>query len=73
VTLPFIIRSMVNVMVNAMKYWPVAVAIFAIISGALTAQFQIQMNKLEIVDLSESIDENEEWLEELQWQIDDLR
>ena len=59
-------------MKEAMKYWPVALAAFAIISGALTAQFQIQMNKLEIEDLSESVDANEEWLNELQWRLDGL-
>ena len=59
-------------MTSIMKYWPVAAAIFAIISAGATAQFQIQLNKLEIIDLSENIDEAEEWLEELQWQIDEL-
>ena len=59
-------------MANIMKYWPVAVAAFAILSAGATAQFQIQLNKLEIIDLSENIDEAEEWLEELQWQIDNL-
>ena len=55
-----------------LPYWPVAVAAFAIISGALTAQFQIQLNKMELADLSESIDENEEWLSELQQRLDQL-
>ena len=59
-------------MANIMKYWPVAAAIFAIISAGVTAQIQIQLNKLEIIDLSENIDEAEEWLEELQWRIDEL-
>ena len=59
-------------MANVMKYWPVAVVAFAIISGALTAQFQIQLNKMELADLSESIDENEEWLSELQQRLDQL-
>lgn len=63
---------MVNAMANIMKYWPVALAAFAIVSAGATAQFQIQLNKLEIEDLSEGIDEAEEWLEELQWRIDDL-
>lgn len=57
---------------KALKYWPVAVAAFAILSAGVTAQIQIQLNKLEIEDLSEGIDEAEEWLEELQWRIDDL-
>lgn len=60
-------------MANIMKYWPVAVGMFAIISAGMTAQFQIALNKSEIADLSESIDENEEWLGELQWEINQLK
>jgi len=59
-------------MVNVMKYWPIAAASFAILSAGVTAQIQIKLNAIEIEDLSESIDENEEWLSELQWQIDSL-
>ena len=57
---------------KAIKYWPVVVAAFAIISAGLTAQFQIQLNKIEIEDLSKNIDDAEEWLEELQWQFNQL-
>lgn len=57
-------------MANIMKYWPVAAAIFAVISAGATAQFQIQLNKLEIEDLSENIDELEEAIEELEYWID---
>ena len=57
-------------MANIMKYWPVAAAIFAIISAGATAQFQIQLNKMEIVDLSENIDELEAAIEELEYWID---
>ena len=79
-----------------MKYFPVALAVFAVITAGVTAQLQIKghtdsikelkqfvkatnpklvqitLNKNEIDDLSESIDENEEWLEELQWQFNQL-
>ena len=57
-------------MSNLMKYWPLALTIFAITSAGATAQFQIQLNKLEIEDLSESIDELEELVEELQYWVD---
>ena len=57
-------------MANLMKYWPLALAIFAITSAGATAQFQIQLNKMEIEDLSESIDELEELVEELQYWVD---
>ena len=59
-------------MKKVLPYWPVAVAAFAIISAGLTAQFQIQLNKMEIEDLSESVDDNEAWLSDIQWQLDEL-
>lgn len=83
-------------MEKALKYWPIVVAAFAIISAGVTAQYQIKShsdsiqelkafvtainpkllqitsNKDELTDLSESIDENEEWLGELQYQINNL-
>ena len=83
-------------MANIMKYFPVALAVFAVISAGVTAQLQIkghtdsikelkafveatnpklvqvQLNTLEIVDLSEGIDEAEEWLGEIQWEINQL-
>ena len=57
-------------MANVMKYWPVALAVFTIMSAGFTAQFQIQQNKAEIEDLSESIDELEDDVEELLYWID---
>ena len=57
-------------MANLMKYWPLALAIFAITSAAMTAQFQLQLHTIELADLSESIDELEELVEELQYLID---
>ena len=33
---------------------------------------QITLNEKEIADLGESVDENEEWLGELQWQVNEL-
>ena len=88
-----------------LKFWPLAVAAFFVISGVGGTQYQIKshtdsikdleafvaatneklaqiaanpkflqitLNKLEIEDLSESVDENEEWLSELQWSINEL-
>ena len=79
-----------------MKYFPVALAVFAIITAGVTAQLQIKghtdsikelkefvtatnpklvqitLNEKEIADLNESVDENEEWLGELQWQVNEL-
>ena len=57
-------------MANVMKYWPIAAAIFAVTSAGLTAQFQIQLNKAEIIDLSENIDEMEQAIEELNYRND---
>jgi len=59
-------------MEKALKYWPVAVASFAILSAGVTAQIQIKLNAIEIADLSEGLDEAEEWLSELQYQLDNL-
>ena len=55
-----------------LKYWPVALAVVAVTSSFATAQFQIKLHSMEIEDLSESVDENEEWLSELQHQINQL-
>lgn len=79
-----------------MKYWPVALAILAVITAGVTAQvqiksqgdtikeltafnkstmetlLQIRLNQREIEDLSEGIDELEEWASELQWSVNEL-
>ncbi len=57
-------------MKGILPYWPVFAAVFAIVSAGATAQFQIQLNKMEIEDLSESVDELEELVEELQYWVD---
>ena len=53
-----------------MKYWPAAAALFAVVSAGYAAQYQIKANTDELADLSESVDELEELVEELQYWID---
>ena len=57
-------------MEKLMKFWPLAAAAVAIITSVVTAQIQIGLNKAELADLSESVDENEEAVEELFYWVD---
>lgn len=48
-----------------LKWWPVMLVAGGIIGSAATAQFQINGNAAEIEDLSESVDENEDAIDDL--------
>jgi len=89
-------NSPVGAMDKLTKWFPIALAIFAVIAAGVTAQsqisiqgdtikeltafnrstmetlLQVKLNQREIEDLSESVDDNEDWLGELQWSINEL-
>lgn len=49
-----------------MKYVPIALLAASLVASATTAQVQIGENAEDLADLSESVDENEETIEEIQ-------
>jgi len=49
-----------------MKFWPLVVVAAGAIASAATAQMQINSNNANIEDISESVDENEEAVEQIQ-------
>jgi hypothetical protein len=49
-----------------MKFWPLVVVAAGAIASAATAQMQINSNNANIEDISESVDENEEGIEQIQ-------
>lgn len=49
-----------------LHYWPIVLALVAVISAASIGQFQISAHAEEMDDLSESVDENEEAIEVIQ-------
>lgn len=49
-----------------LKYVPITLVAASLVASAATAQFQIAANAEEVSDLSESVDENEETIEEIQ-------
>jgi hypothetical protein len=53
-------------MSDYMKFWPLVVVAAGAIASAATAQMQINSNNANIEDISESVDENEEGIEQIQ-------
>jgi len=49
-----------------MKFWPLVIVAAGAIASAATAQMQINSNNANIEDISESVDENEEAVEQIQ-------
>jgi len=53
-------------MSQVIKYWPIAVVTASVVASAAIGNFRISANAEELVDVSESVDENEENIEEIQ-------
>jgi hypothetical protein len=53
-------------MSDLMRFWPLVVVAAGAIASAATAQMQINSNNANIEDISESVDENEEGIEQIQ-------
>ena len=53
-------------MSELLKYVPITLVAASLVASAATSQFQIAANADDLTDLSESVDENEDTIEEIQ-------